>query len=109
MLKQIEDLKRKAEQGSQQTQGEVLELELEEMLKANFPLDSLEPVGKGKRGADILQRVHNQSGQYYGTIIWESKRTKGWSDGWIDKLKEDQREAKAEIAVQPRTTKTPAP
>jgi hypothetical protein len=99
MLKQIEDLKRKAEQGSQQTQGEVLELELEEMLKANFPLDNLEPVGKGKRGADILQRVHNQSGQYCGTIIWESKRTKGWSDGWIDKLKEDQREAKAEIAV----------
>lgn len=99
MLKQIEDLKRKAEQGSQQLQGEVLELELEEMLKANFPLDNLEPVGKGKRGADILQRVHNQSGQYCGTIIWESKRTKGWSDGWIDKLKEDQREAKAEIAV----------
>jgi hypothetical protein len=99
MLKQIEDLKRKAEQGSQQTQGEVLELELEEMLKTNFPLDNLEPVGKGKRGADILQRVHNQSGQYCGTIIWESKRTKGWSDGWIDKLKEDQREAKAEIAV----------
>jgi len=99
MLKQIEDLKRKAEQGSQQTQGEVLELELEEMLKTNFPLDNLEPVGKGKRGADILQRVHNHSGQYCGTIIWESKRTKGWSDGWIDKLKEDQREAKAEIAV----------
>jgi hypothetical protein len=99
MLIQIEDLKRKAEQGSQQLQGEVLELELEEMLKTNFPLDNLEPVGKGKRGADILQRVHNQSGQYCGTIIWESKRTKGWSDGWIDKLKEDQREAKAEIAV----------
>jgi len=99
MRKQIDELKRKAEQGSQQLQGEVLELELEEMLKANFPLDNLEPVGKGKRGADILQRVHNQSGQYCGTIIWESKRTKGWSDGWIDKLKEDQREAKAEIAV----------
>ena len=99
MLKQIEDLKRKAEQGSQQLQGEVLELELEEMLKTNFPLDNLEPVGKGKRGADILQRVHNQSGQYCGTIIWESKRTKGWNDGWIEKLKEDQREAKAEIAV----------
>jgi len=99
MLRQIEELKRKAELGSQQLQGEVLELELEEMLKINFPLDNMEPVGKGKRGADILQRVHNQSGQYCGTIIWESKRTKGWSDGWIDKLKEDQREAKAEIAV----------
>jgi hypothetical protein len=99
MLKQIEELKRKAEQGSQQTQGEVLELELEEILRTNFPLDSVEPVGKGKRGADILQKVHNQSGQYCGTIIWESKRTKGWSDGWIEKLKDDQREAKAEIAV----------
>lgn len=99
MLRQIEELKRKAEQGSQQTQGEVMELELEEMLKAHFPFDSIEPVGKGKKGADILQKVRNPSGQYCGTIIWESKRTKGWSDGWIDKLKEDQREAKAEIAV----------
>lgn len=99
MLKQIEELKRKAEQGSQQMQGEVLELELEEILKTNFPLDNIEPVGKGKKGADILQKVHNQSGQYCGTIIWESKRTKGWSDGWIEKLKDDQREAKAEIAV----------
>lgn len=104
MLKQIEDLKRKAEQGSQQTQGEVLELELEEILKANFPLDLIEPVSKGKRGADILQKVHNQSGQYCGTIIWESKRTKAWSEGWIDKLKDDQREAKADIAVLVTTT-----
>jgi len=99
MLKQIEELKRKAEQGSQQTQGEVLELELEDILTANFPFDQIEPVAKGKRGADILQKVHNQQGQYCGTIIWESKRTKLWSDGWIEKLKDDQREAKAEIAV----------
>jgi len=99
MLRQIEELKRKAEQGSQQTQGEVLELELEEILTTNFPLDQIEPVAKGKRGADILQRVHNQHGQYCGTIIWESKRTKLWNDGWIEKLKDDQREAKAEIAV----------
>jgi len=99
MLKQIEEWKRKAEQGSQQMQGEVLELELEEILKINFPLDRVEPVAKGRRGADILQRVHNQQGHYCGTIIWESKRAKLWNDGWIDKLKEDQREAKAEIAV----------
>jgi hypothetical protein len=104
MLKQIEELKRKAEQGPQQMQGEVLELELEEILRTNFPLDNIEPVGKGKRGADILQRVQNQSAQYCGTIIWESKRTKGWSDGWIQKLKDDQREAKAEIAVLVTTT-----
>lgn len=99
MLRQIEELKRKAELGSQQLQGEVLEIELEEILKANFPFDQIEPVSKGKRGADILQKVHNQSGQYCGTVVWELKRTKGWSDGWIEKLKEDQREVKAEIAV----------
>jgi hypothetical protein len=99
MLRQIEDLKRKAEQGSQQTQGEVLELELEEILATNFPLDQIEPVAKGKRGADILQKVHNQQGQFCGTIIWESKRTRLWNDSWIEKLKDDQREAKAEIAV----------
>ena len=99
MLRQIEELKRKAEQGSQQTQGEVLELELEEILTTNFPFDQIEPVAKGKRGADILQKVHNQNGQYCGIIIWESKRTKLWNDGWIEKLKDDQREAKAEIAV----------
>jgi len=99
MLRRIEELKRKAELGSQQLQGEVLELELEEVLKANFPFDQIEPVSKGKRGADILQKVHNQSSQYCGTVVWELKRTKGWSDGWIEKLKEDQRETKAEIAV----------
>lgn len=99
MLQQIEELKRKAEQGPIQLKGGVLETELEDLLKSHFPLDQIEPVPKGKKGADILQRVHNQSGQYCGTIIWEAKRTKGWSDGWIDKLKEDQREAKAEISV----------
>lgn len=99
MLRQIEELKRRAEQGSQQLQGEVLELELEDALRTNFPLDQIEPVTKGKRGADILQKVHNQHGHDCGTIIWEWKRTKGWSDGWIEKLKDDQREAKAEIAV----------
>lgn len=99
MRKIIEDLKRKSEQGSMQTQGEVLELDLEDLLKTRFPVDEIEPVSKGMRGADILQKVHNRSGQYCGSIIWETKRTKAWSDGWISKLKDDQREIKAEIAV----------
>ncbi len=99
MRKIIEDLKRKAEQGSMQTQGEVLELDLEALLKTRFPVDEIEPVSKGMRGADILQKVHNRGGQYCGTIVWETKRTKAWSDGWISKLKDDQREIKAEIAV----------
>jgi len=99
MQKQIEELKRKAEQGSQQLQGEVLELELENLLGARFPADMIEPVPKGEYGGDILQRVHNLSGQRCGTILWESKRTKNWSDSWLAKLREDQRAAKAEIAI----------
>lgn len=99
MLQQIEELKRKAQQGSQQAQGEVLELEMEDFLRANFPFDTIEPVPKGLSGADVLQTVHNRLGQRCGMIIWESKRTKTWSDGWVQKLKDDQREAKADIAV----------
>jgi len=99
LLTQIEALKIKAEQGSQQAQGEVLEVELEQMLKSTFPYDIIEPVPKGIKGADVLQKVNNPMGQYCGTIIWESKRTRNWSDGWIDKLKDDQREVKADIAV----------
>lgn len=99
LRKQIEDLKRKAEQGSQQTQGEAIEIELEDILRVNFPYDQIEPVGKGIKGADILQRVYTSTGQFCGTIIWESKNTKSWSDGWIEKLKDDQRTAKAEIAA----------
>ena len=99
LIKQLDEAKRKAEQGSQQSQGEVLEIELEEMLKSAFPYDIIEPVPKGIRGADVLQKVHNPMGQYCGTIIWESKRTKGWNDDWINKLKDDQREINADIAV----------
>ena len=99
MQKQIEELKRKAEQGSQQLQGEVHELELEALLRAKFPLDSIEPVPKGEHGGDILQRVAGPMGQTCGTILWEVKRTKNWSDGWLVKLREDQRTAKAEVAV----------
>ncbi|RIX48371.1 MAG: DUF2130 domain-containing protein [Rhodocyclales bacterium GT-UBC] len=99
MQQKIEELKQKAEQGSQQLQGEVQELELESLLRAKFPFDSIEPVPKGEFGGDVLQRVVSQSGQPSGTILWESKRTKNWSDGWLTKLREDQRTAKAEISV----------
>jgi hypothetical protein len=99
MQKQIEELRRKAEQGSQQLQGEVLELQLEATLQAKFPHDRIEPVPKGEHGGDILHRVVLPSGVVCGTILWESKRTKNWSDGWLAKLREDQRTAKAEIAV----------
>ncbi len=99
MQKQIEELKRKAEQGSQQLQGEVQELELESLLKAKFPHDNIIPVPKGEHGGDVLQCVVGPLGLACGTIIWESKRTKNWSDGWLAKLREDQRTAKAEIAV----------
>ncbi|MBY0579808.1 MAG: DUF2130 domain-containing protein [Burkholderiales bacterium] len=99
MQKQIEELKRKSEQGSQQLQGEVQELELENMLRAKFPFDSIEPVPKGVHGGDVLHHILGPIGQACGTILWESKRTKNWSDGWLAKLREDQRTAKAEIAV----------
>lgn len=99
MQKQIEELKRKAEQGSQQLQGEVQELELESLLKAKFPHDNIIPVPKGEHGGDVLQCVVGPLGLACGTIIWESKRTKNRSDGWLAKLREDQRTAKAEIAV----------
>jgi hypothetical protein len=99
MQEQIEELKRRAEQGSQQLQGEVLELELEATLRAQFPRDMIEPVPKGEFGGDVLHHVLGQNGQRCGTILWETKRTKNWSDGWLSKLREDQRTARAEIAV----------
>jgi len=99
MQKQIEDLKRRADQGSQQLQGEVQELELEDLLRTKFPRDTIEPVPKGEHGGDVIQRVNGPFGQTCGTILWESKRTKNWSDGWLTKLREDQRAAKAEVAV----------
>ena len=99
MQNKIEELKRKAEQGSQQLQGEVLELELENLLRARFPLDAIEPVPKGEFGGDLVQRVTGTAGQSCGAILWEMKRTKNWTDGWITKLREDQRRAKAEFAV----------
>jgi len=99
MKKQIDELKRKSEQGSQQMQGEVLELELEESLKEEFPFDDVEPIAKGIKGGDIIQTVKTQSGRICGKILWETKRTKNWSDSWIQKLKDDQRDAKADLAI----------
>jgi hypothetical protein len=99
MQKQIEDLKRRSEQGSQQLQGEVQELELENLLRNKFPFDAIEPVPKGEFGGDVLHRVVGPSAQPSGTILWEFKRTKNWSDSWLVKLRDDQRTAKAEIAV----------
>ena len=98
-LRVNEELRRKLEQGSQQTQGEVLELELEKFLTANCHFDEILPVPKGVRGADILQRVRTRNGFLCGAILWETKHTKNWSDVWIQKLKDDQREAKADVAV----------
>ncbi len=99
LKKSIEEMRRKSAQGSMQTQGEVLEEELEDLLRGRFPVDVVEPVPKGIRGADILQKVYTRGGQHCGTIVWELKRTKAWSEDWIPKLKDDQREVKAEVAV----------
>ena len=99
MQQKIEELKQRAEQGSQQLQGEVQELELENLLRSKFPFDSIDPVPKGEFGGDVLHRVVGSGGQSGGTILWEFKRTKNWSDGWLVKLRDDQRTAKAEISV----------
>lgn len=99
VLRINEELKRKLEQGSQQSQGETLEHVLEAILVSSCPDDAIEPVAKGVRGADVLQRVRTRGGLLCGSILWETKRTKNWSDGWIAKLKEDQQEAKADIAI----------
>ena len=98
LKEQIGELKRKAEQGSMQAQGEIMELDLEDMLRTKFPYDEIIAVPKGVEGADIIHKV-NYANNYCGTIIWEFKNTKNWSDKWVDKLKDDQREKKAEIAV----------
>ena len=99
MQKQIEELKRKAEQGSQQLQGEVQELQLEALLRASFPHDTITPVPKGEFGGDAIQLVTTSFGQPCGKILWESKRTRNWSDGWLQKLRDDQRVAKADAAI----------
>ena len=97
--KLIEELKRKSEQGSMQLQGESQELLLEEILNEHFPFDVIEEVGKGVEGADCIQLIRNSSGMVCGKIIYESKRTKAWSNGWIDKLKADKRNSGSDVAI----------
>lgn len=97
--KLAEEMKRKAEQGSMQLQGEVQELILEELLRNTFPFDLIEEVGKGVRGADCVHNVRNQFGQECGRIIYESKRTKDFSMEWIEKLKKDMRSMGVDVAV----------
>lgn len=99
MQKQIEELRRRAEQGSQQLQGEVQELELESLLRSRFPRDNIEPVPKGEFGGDVIQKVIGPLNQHCGSILWEIKRTKHWSDSWLSKLRDDQRSAKAEVSL----------
>ena len=99
MKRQLDETRRKAEQGSQQLQGEVLELSLEASLQARFPHDLIEPVAKGTVGADIVQHVLTPNGTACGTILWEVKRTKAWSPGWLPKLRDDQRATGAAVAV----------
>jgi hypothetical protein len=95
----LKEAMQKAEQGSQQLQGEVLELQLEALLRTKFPRDLVEPVAKGEFGGDALQRVFGASDVACGAILWESKRTKTWSDSWLPKLREDMRAAGADLAV----------
>ena len=97
--KSTDEMKRKLEQGSMQLQGEVQELMLEELLRTSFAFDSIEEVGKGVKGADCVQIVRNQFGQECGKIIYESKRTKEFSNEWIEKLKADMRSQNADVAV----------
>lgn len=99
LTKALEDAQRKAHQSSQQLQGEVLELDLEGTIRASFPQDAIEPVGKGVRGADIRQTVKSPRGYPCGVILWETKRTKVWADEWTAKLKSDLRQESAHIPV----------
>lgn len=99
LLVQIEELRRKAEQGSQQLQGEVQEVELEESLRRAFPLDDIAEVSKGAFGADVKHLVRDRTIGDCGCILWESKRTKNWNNDWLAKLRDDQRAAKAQIAI----------
>lgn len=99
LKKALEDAQLKANQGSQQLQGEVQELDLEDFLVKTFPFDEINPVGKGVRGADVSQVVKTSLGTVCGIILWESKRTKAWVDDWTTKLKDDLRASKANIPI----------
>lgn len=97
--KLADEMRRKAEQGSTQLQGEAQELLLEEILRENFPYDSVVEVGKGVEGADCMLIVRNNSGVEYGKIIFESKRAKGWNNNWVEKLRNDMRHKQADLAI----------
>jgi hypothetical protein len=99
MQRQIEELKRRSEQGSQQQQGEVFEIEIESLLRTTFPFDAIEPVAKGEFGGDLVQRVSTANGSPAGAILWETKRTRRWQDGWLAKLRADQRAGNADAAI----------
>ncbi|MBS1803683.1 MAG: DUF2130 domain-containing protein [Acidobacteria bacterium] len=99
MRTQVEELRRKSEQGSQQLQGEVQELAIEQALRQQFPSDTFEPVPNGCSGGDLLQTVVNQHGISCGTILWEVKRTAKWQPNWLTKLREDQRQANASVCA----------
>jgi hypothetical protein len=94
-----EDLKRKIEQGPVELQGEALEIDIEDKLRAAFPRDVFNPVARGARGADVIQIVRNGHLAECGTIVWEAKNSKTWSAAWIEKLKEDKRNSSASVAV----------
>lgn len=97
--KLTEEMVRKQEQGSMQLQGEVHEIALEDLLRSTFPFDTVDEVGKGVKGADAIHTIRNSLGQTCGKIIYESKRTKAFSNDWIDKLKHDMRNSQADLAV----------
>lgn len=99
LKKMLAEAQQKAQQGSMQTQGEVLELDWEKELRTQFPNDEIKEVGKGVRGADVEHIVKTPMGKVAGTILWENKRTKHWEDKWLEKLKADQRASKAELAA----------
>lgn len=99
LAEKVDDMKRKAEQGSMQVQGEAQELVIEDFLSAKFPFDEVNEIGKGVRGADCIQIIHNQSGKECGKIIYESKRTKSFGSDWAKKLKEDVLRVKGNIGV----------
>lgn len=96
---QIDVLKHKSEIGSQQSRGEILELDLEETLRNIFAQDDITPVGKGILGADLIQHVRNRNGKLCEKIVWETKRTKHWSDQWVDKVKDDSRKMNGFVCV----------
>ena len=98
-LRTAEELKRRMQQGSQQAQGEVLELALEKELPIRFPTDQITPVSKGIYGADLVQTVVSPSGQTCGSITWETKNAQNWNSKWIEKLRYDMIANKSEFAV----------